>query len=454
MGDSNVLFRSNAEQIRFASMLSARLKSLAPLYDPDDAMLRDSDWWGKVNRDPKLAHAIRQRLAKVVRSDWHLEPGGKDEQSVRAANVLEEMLRETRQFSASLRHLAKFAFHGNAHAWIEGKREWKVYGQTDKDPVGYLAEWWHMTYLKPLDKRQVMLVPRKDAEGKVHVDTLLATIDGGKHAAMQFPECLVTAVYDDEVERLGSGRGLGEAIWQGYWIKGQLRQKWLRGVARWAEGVVVGKIDATAHADPTKSNADVTQEMVEALVAMAERGVLVLDSRDEAQVLFGGEGTGTAGDAMRYEDEGLVQLILGAVLPTGGGSDVGSNARAEVEVGSTKDLLDTDRELLDEILTETVIKLHWTLNEANFAAVGLAQAKCPRFNSITTHEETPKEAGETLKVAKELGLEIGEDEARRRLGVPKPAANEDVLKAAPEPSFASAIDPFGGGGRQPFGGQQ
>lgn len=441
MGSSSgSLFRTSSEQVRFAATLAARYRSGAPLWDPDEALIRDADWWSKVLRDGGLAHAIRQRLAKVVRDDWSMKPGGEDEQSKTVAAIFEEMFRKIRLFSASRRHLAKFAFHGNAHAWIEGRREWCTLGAGEKNPVGYLAEWWLPRYVKPLDKRQILLVPVLEGGQQVRVEQRMATIDGGTHAPILNPECLVSAIYDDEVERLGSGRGLGEAIYHGYWRKGQVRELWLRGVARWAMGVIVGKIDAAAHANvDTGSTSDAVTTMQEVLQTMGEGGVFTIDKRDEIDVLFGGEGSGDAKDAMVYEDKELTQLILGSVLPTGGGGDVGSMARAETESDTSDDLLDSDREMLDEVLTERLVRLCWNLNQANFAAVGLAAAKMPRFNSMRVHEETSEEAGNTLKVAHDLGLEISKEEAYRRLQVSPPGPEEDVIEPAAPPN------PFGGG---------
>jgi hypothetical protein len=179
------LFRANPQAQQMVSMLSALYKSMAPLYDPDGALMRDPDAWGKVQLDDRFRAFIQQRVAKVGRNEFVIEPATDALEDVFAAATVEPFMRAIPAFSSARRHLAKFAFHGRSHAWIEGRREWRVAGRSETFPSGFLAEWWAPSFIRPLDKRQIIYQPQRvkglDGSDVVRVKTLLGTIDAGKH---------------------------------------------------------------------------------------------------------------------------------------------------------------------------------------------------------------------------------------------------------------------------------
>lgn len=451
-------FRTNPQAQQFVSMLSAVYRNAAPLYDPDNALLKDPNAWGHVLRDDRFRAFIQQRLAKVARIAFVIEPSSDREEDVYAAATCDQFMREVPGFTSARRHLAKFAFWGRSHAWIEGRREWRIAGKSETFPDGFLGEWWSPTFIRPLDKRQVIYQSEhrrgEDGANVVHVKTLLGTIDAGKHVEMQHPECLITCVYDDEVERLGHGRGLLETMYHAYWIKGVVRRIGLSGLEKWAHGVVVGMVDAAAHATTDTDAQAAAAALLTTIQAMRAGGAIVLDSRDKVEVVKSdGAGQDATMKWFAYIDEGVSQLCLSSVR-TMGGKDAGPYKAGEVEAESSEDLLDCDRELIDEQITRSIVRLWWDLNAANLAAMGLGAARCPVFRSRGLRDEDPEKVARTLESAQRLGMQIPADEAHRRLRIKRPAPGEDVLEA-PKPAAPDIFGGFGGeggaGGGRPEG---
>lgn len=445
-GVGSELNRANPQAQQFVALISSLYRNLTPLYDPDAALLEDANAWSKVLRDDRFRSFISMRLAKVARLTWTMEPASDRIEDINAAASVEPFLREIPLFTSSRRHFAKFAFWGRSHAWIEGRRDWRVAGVSATLPDGLLAEWWSPTFIRPLDKRQVIYRPKrvKTAEGNevVGVETLLGTIDAGVHAPMAHPECLVTCVYDDEVERLGHGRGLLETLYHVYWIKGIVRRIGLSGLEKWAHGIVAAKVDASARSGTDDDTESLAQTFLDTLQAMRSDGTIVVDSRDEVEVLsINGEGGNLVMKWLAYCDEGAAQLILGSIRPTGGGEG-GSLARTEEEATTTDDLLDCDREMIDEVITNSVVKLWWDLNAGNLAAMGLGAAKMPRFRSLHTDREDPEKVGRIYESAQKIGMQVGTEDAHRRMGIARPAPGEEVL-AAPKPELPPGFGPPG-----------
>lgn len=440
-GVGTEFFRANPQSQQFVAMISALYKSTAPLYDPDTALLRDPNAWGKVMSDDRFRAFIAQRLAKVARIQYVIEPASDDPQDIAAAAVIEPFIRGIPTLTSARRHLAKFAFWGRSHLWIEGRREWRVAGKSEAFPEGLLAEWWTPTYLRPLDKRQIIYKPEKRGtppNETVHVSTWLGTIDAGIHKEMENPECLITCVYDDEVERLGYGRGLLETLYHIYWIKGIVRRIGLSGLEKWAHGIIAARVDSAARAGTDDDTAELAQTFLDTLQAMRSDGAIVVDKNDELQVLtVGSSGQDATHRWLEYCDDGAAQLCLSAVRPMGGGEG-GAYKQAETENKSTEDLLDCDREMIDEQITRSLLGLWMDLNAANMVSIGLGAARCPIFRSRGMKEEDPEKVVRVLQGAQQVGMQISVDDAHRRTGIKRPHPGELTLETPAPP------DPFAG----------
>jgi hypothetical protein len=142
---------ANPQAQTFMSLVSSVYKSGAPyLYDPDLSRLRDPDTWSKIMVDDDFRPAWLQRLAKVTRREWRIEPGDESDAAARKAKIIEAMIRDADGLYEARRHLAHAAMWGFAPVWTEGSRELAA-------PCGIIGEWWLPKAFRPLDYRQIVL---------------------------------------------------------------------------------------------------------------------------------------------------------------------------------------------------------------------------------------------------------------------------------------------------------
>lgn len=441
---------ASSTQMAFSSMLAAIYRSDQPLYDQDESYRRDPDAWAKMMRDPIIRSLVEQRLAAVARQEWHVEPGDDSQAAKRVASIVEQLLRKITSFEASRRHLAKCIFLGYVPAWIEGAR--RVLAVRDGD-VPAIGEWWTPTYLRPLDKRQFRFVssPLTGDGGALSPRVRAEIWFAGRNQweTVRHPECLLLPVYDDDPSRLGYGRGLAEAMYAYHWLKGMVLEIGLSGFEKYANGVLVGKVANAQQAQPGRDNATVAAAMLSTLAKMRSEGVVVVDKEDDVSIVHpGNAGQDATAAWLAYFDDALARLILGSVLPSGGGQGVGSLARAEVEQSSTDAIYDADRALLDEELTSRLVSLVVELNEPMWTRLGLLGAPCPRFSSRSEQRLTPSVILDNIAKAQAVGMQISREDAHQLTGFPMPEPGDDILSAPkPEPSAGG----FGGlGGASPF----
>lgn len=435
------LVNANPQAQAFSAMLAALYNTSAPLYDPDQALRRDPDAWNKMMMDPVVRSAVNHRLAKVVRKHWVMDAGDASDEAAKLARFADGLVRKMKRFTTARRGLAKGAMQGYSVAFIEGRRQW--------DQVnGIFAEWWVPTGLRVLDKRQAILYPVTDKQGRFErTEIWLASADDGVHRRCPHPERLVFAVWDDEPERKGYGRGLGDTVYAALWIKQLVLREGLQGFEKWCQGIIDAGVDATAHATADMSAQDAAEQFLEAVKRMRQGGVIVHDARDEFKVV---QPPSTGQDAthrwLEYLDAQITRLIVGSLLPTGVQSSEGSHARAEEEGESTDDLLDLDRQLLDEVITERLVRLVVDQNAANLVEQGCYGANVPQFRSVSDEHEDPEKFGRIVQFAQRVGLRLSRAELTRRFGLAVPTDQDDVIEP-PSPSLIGSG--FEGGGGEP-----
>jgi phage gp29-like protein len=84
--------------------------------------------------------------------------------------------------------------------------------------------------------------------------------------------------------------------------------------------------------------------------------------------------------------------------------------------------------MLDECITQSLVRLVIDMNAGVLAEMGLAGAKSPRFKSLHMDREDPEKFLRTVQIGQACGMRIGADDAHRRSGIPRPAEDEDVLE--------------------------
>ena len=444
---------ANPQAQTFMSLIASVYKSGAPfLYDPDLSRLRDPDTWSKIMVDDDFRPAWMQRLAKVVRREWRMEPADESEPAARKAKLIEAIIRGGKGLYVARRHFAHAAMWGYAPVWTEGTRELAVVD-------GIIGEWWLPKEFKSLDYRQIVLKSEatrdpKDGTSHVSVIPLMSTIEDGSFLPVNSPECLSLFVWgNDTLDRKGYGRGLDEPVYVLCWVKAAARSIFLQGYEKWANGIVDVAMDAAAHGTTAQDNETVADQHATAVSSMRALGYFIHDKRDEIKILAGnGEGTRSGLDLLRYLGEAITRVVLNSILTSGQASGAGSLARAGEEGQTTDDVLDADRDMIDDVITDRIVKLIDERNEPMWAQLGLSGVEPGRFSSIGDEDEDPEKFGRVVESAQKAGLKISEDEAYRRFGLRKPAADEKILEAPkPESPFGPG-SPFGGPPAPDFGG--
>src|SRR5690606_20606857 len=118
----------------------------------------------------------------------------------------------------------------------------------------------------------------------------------------------------------------------------------------------------------------------------------------------------------------ITTLILGANVTTSA-SDGGSYALAAVQENSTEALIQYDREVLEETLTDDLLGAIWFLNHANLRELGIEQQK-PRFNITQEKREDPVQRANVAQVLNSIGVELSLADVLEQTGFRKPEPDE------------------------------
>lgn len=442
-----IIGEANTNDLIFANALAAAYRNRTWLYNPDLALRRDVNVWEKINRYPKIKHALQKRAHSVATREWNVEPGDEEEPSELAAEIVKGMLKKIPRFSMARFRLSRALILGNANEWMDCARKPQSFAKTAPMP------WLTVTGLRQIDYRRIRLWPRWSkpvAGGDAHIEEIelhlgeIATF--GQYVKIENPELLMRGVYDDEEARLGYGCGLIEAIYWGFWIIELLMREGLEGVERWAQGWVVGSVDQSVFGATDRTADDVATALFEALQMMRSRGVLLVGKGETIDVK---ETTGTGHQLVMSLIESvkddLVQLISGAIRPSGGGEG-GTYGQGKVEERTVDEIVRFDRDFLDETITRDLIGLIWRYNRPQFEAL-CPGAVMPRYVSVETDHETPKEFIERAKLFHDLGLDLVKTELYTRAGFARPTEemeDDEILEgaAAPVPGMGGG-DPFG-----------
>jgi hypothetical protein len=293
-----------------------------------------------------------------------------------------------------------------------------------------------------VDRRRVRIVPEwsPGPGGGVrrHVSTFLElfSIVAEKWVRIENPEWFVRHIYNDEEARLGHGRGLLEAIYFYSYAKQIVLREGLQGLERWAQGLAIVKIDGFRKGSKNKPNTAVATAWLDAIEKTKARHGLVGDKQDDISVEFPrGTGHQMVTEFLRYLDDAMTRLITGALLPSGGGENKGSLGRASVEEGKQEALVQYDRELLDEVLTRDLLGMIFRQNRANWVALGLGEAECPKFATVQEKREDAKEAADIATILIAGGVPLRKDEVYKKTNYTQPAEGDEVFVAPVAEAF-------------------
>ena len=415
--------------------LSAIYKYHIRIIDPDFALQNEPEVWEKMWRDPKIAQAMRQRLHSVGGGPWVIEPVGKTEEDNVAAELCEAAMKKIRRFNESRFELCQAIFRGRSYAYIEAKRS-TLRLIPELEPMN----WWMPKYLQDIDKRRFQIVPTRTgwSEGKpIKVTEQLWNVGKMEWEDVVDKRPIIRFVYANEEARLGYGRGLMESLYFMWWAKQQIWEEGLQGLERWSQGIIVGKVNTLREGSVNANNLGVANELLDVLHEMRSRHVIVTGTDDEIDVITGGmEGHQIVMDFLHYIDSCILGLIMGSVLPFGGQEMEGSFARSETETETSERLMQFDRNMLDETLSETLLRLFWTQNKANFKKLGLGEVEMPHFKTIQQERENAQIAATIISTCLAAGIKLKSDEVYKKLGFTKPGEEDDIIETPQDMQMA------------------
>lgn len=393
------------------------------VYDPGFALSSDPLAYAKITRDPDIWRAVEYRKRKVAGIHWNVDPQGDSAADKLYASVVEKLLKKIHGFVGARATLAEAFLTGSKWAFIEGEQRIMTLGD------GKPRLWWVPTRLKNVSRLRFVGKPEIDDDGRPWVRWQMYSLTTHQWELLEHPEWFAKLVYpDQEEETLGYGRGLIDSIYY-YWRAAEIvLQEGLNGLERWSQGVLAAKVDGARDAENNLPNATVVQNWMDTLAKLRSRNVLVYDKQDEVEVITGGaEGNKIVMDFLRFLKTSITRAIEFGVLPTGGGEDVGSNARAEEESDSMEAAYQYDRELLSECLTRDLIGQVVRLNTANLEELGLGSAESPVFSIANKKSVDPSKEIGVITSALQAGIPLKKSEVYESIGKTMPNEAEDEV---------------------------
>jgi hypothetical protein len=432
----------NQSQQLYVRALSTAWRNNVELHDPSLWLLREPELEEKMLRDADIAHALQYRRHQIAGQRWACIP--RVEGSPRApvaVSVATELLDGIKGFTQARLNLARAFFSGARFARIHGQPRVLTIGD------GKPRTWWCPTRLEDEDKRFYRMVPKVDDAGETMTAYWqrwnLQRADWDNLSVDQARQT-IRHVYQDDQATLGHGRGLREALAWWWYAKTQVFQESLQAVERFAQGIMTAKIDGARDAETGLPNAELIREWQDVLEDLRSRNVLVHDKADSIEVITaGGEGWQLLAGIRDELRSTIYTLIMGANLTTSANKG-GSYALAEVQENSTEALIQYDREVLEETLTDDLLGCIWYMNHPNLVELGIDNEK-PRFNVTNEKREDPKMRADVAAVLNSMGVELSLEDVLEQTGFRKPEPGEQIIeKAAPPASpFGAGIPGFG-----------
>lgn len=407
------------------------------VYDPSYALANDHDLPAKLMRDPIVVQAYDHRTRSVAQKTWRLKPASEDEDDVRLAKTLEWLIRRHRTLTRSLRTLAGAFLWGSTWAQIRcDEREVRAPG----DDIA--RRWVVLADLVDVDRRMFrQRVERASGNGPMHLVWTMATtdprhgnawVDGDGQNGRWDRAHYVHHMHESRHATLKYGGGLIEALYWYHYAKGVALKEGLQGLVRWAQGWVVFKGDRAGQSDEDNPNGTFISTAIQTLETHTGAKILGIDKEDMIEVH---DGPAVGWEMLKwwidYLDGAITRCISGALLPLGGGADVGSNARGKVEQ-DTQDLVSQgDQEDLAGTLSESVVNGMREWNAAPLAASGMEHAQSPTWEFTQDVVEDPEVNSRVLQTAASIGLPLDAEDAYDKLSLKRPKDEASTLRLTP-----------------------
>jgi len=408
----------------YASEVAAAVR-MHRLLDPDYAIASDPEWYEKAMRDAIIYMTVNLRSHAVAGAEWFFEAASKSPEDRKAAELMTAAFKKIERFTEGRSLLARAFLKGST--WAKKHMGW-ITVKLD----GLEVPMWSVVKFQDADKRRFRRIKFEASMPDSNEKQLCFfwEVHNPDKSAWEPIDrtSWVRHVYTNEEIGLGYGRGIAAPLYFLQWWKSEALTHGMSFLSRWSEGMVVGTLDNLAEgvfgAEGT-AEARAT-DMLNALEKMRAKHYMVMAKGDSINVLDPPAGAwSTVDSAVGYADENIRALVLGAVLPTGGGSDVGSFARAESESGTTDEIIQYDRGIEEETIQAEVVNPVWEDSHATREVIGLGSAACPQFRIARTRKLNPETAVVRLEGALRNGMSVKREEAYRDLAWSDPGPDAD-----------------------------
>lgn len=398
------------------------------VYDPSFALSRDPDIWEVVRNDTNTLAAIQRSNQNIVRP-WRVVANryAEDEPSKIKARICQEGLGNISRFNAARRRLSEARFLGRTYAGILWER--RTVSLAGTNPM----EWYLPYKLKDIDRRRIHWVVDWDKARRKKIGVHLEIYDTDEQKWIPLPNdkrmSLIEYEYNQTEDRVGGGRGKLEAIYFTHFMKTVTFKKISQGIDRYANGILIGRLDSLRNASTGKTNEDLRKSMTSVLQNFRSEHVIVVQDGDDIEIKEpAGTGLKVAMEFLRYLDEAVERLCNGSIRPAGhSAGQTGARAAAKEEADTSEAFYQDDREDLDEVIDRDLLGSFLYYNEANFAALGLAEAKRPEFSSEQTKRQDALKSVTIMNAALGAGVDLLRSEYFERIQMTMPGPGDDVI---------------------------
>lgn len=466
------------------------------IYDPSGALLREPDVWEIVRNQTDMLAEIQRRNNSIVRPwrvapNYHASYNTKDKATLDAskqlAAICHEGLSHCDQLDEARTLLSETFFLGRKYGVIY----WEpVYTSLDGTP----EMTWYLPYkIKDLDRRRVHWVPdwtwvKPDGSRElVKAGTEITYQDGTTVSQMQYPKGgylqkssihlemfntdnyrwerisdeqrrnLIEHIYYDSEDRIGMGRGVLEAAYFTHYFLMGTFQKIVEGIDRYANGVLVMKLDSLRNASTDRTNTDLLNAAKALMNTYRSQHYVALQDGDDLEIKEAtGRGFAVSMEFIQHLIASFARLCNGSARPAGHSVD-GSGARAQAseEANTSEAFYQNDRNSLDHVMTRDFLGSFLYHNQQNFLQLGLEKAKRPKFTSEQIRRQDPDKAIMVMGQVLQAGQSILKSEFYDRVELTPPHEDDDVVEgmmASPTDSFGNPMQSgFGGAKRQESG---
>lgn len=444
--------RSTYDQI-YDYMLSAAY-STAWVYDQSWALYKDPDIFEVVMRDAAFAGSIDRFQNSVVRP-WRIEApkATRNTQSKKVARIVEDAIRQSILFDDMRKRLALGRVLGRAYEFVTWDKRLVSLGGLPP------MEWMVPVSFENIDRRRVRWVPKWGEDG-VYSGTNEGPLTTKRHLysvarrqwlemSPEFKDAIIEDIYPLEEARTGGGRGCLDQFYIYAYYKAIFLQKLSQGVDRWANGMLVAKIDSARLSSLPKNSAAIQTSMATVLQTARSEHVIVLDKADEINVINGGmEGYQMCESGIRYCDESVERLLNGSIRGSGHGQQNGARAASETESDTSEAFYQPYRQHQDEIITRDVVGYFWNhpINKQAMLRCGLGMAERPHFSSEQIKKKTPLESMQLITAARQAGIPLLKSEVYENIEFSEPEPGADVFDGAIGMGEGMGLDSTGAAG--------